>query len=85
MGLRESFRPKLTISDQDLASGLRWLTWEGTTAMGFFSITTSGFLAACVAEGALDASAAMGAEAVAKVKAFLPEGVLPADLAEREK
>lgn len=46
MGLKESFRPKPTISDQDIASGLRWLTWEGTAAMGFFSITTSGFLAA---------------------------------------
>jgi MFS family permease len=46
MGLRETLRPKPTISDQDVASGLRWLTWEGTAAMGFFSITTSGFLAA---------------------------------------
>jgi len=46
MGLRERFSPKPTISDQDVASGLRWLTWEGTASMGFFSITTSGFLAA---------------------------------------
>ena len=46
MGLRERFSPKPTLSDQDIASGLRWLTWEGTAAMGFFSITTSGFLAA---------------------------------------
>jgi MFS family permease len=46
MGLRQSFRPKPTISDQDIASGLRWLNWEGTAAMGLFSITTSGFLAA---------------------------------------
>jgi len=53
--------------------------------MGFFSITTSGFLAAYVAQGALDASAAMGAEAVVQVKAFLPEDVLPTVLAEREK
>jgi MFS family permease len=46
MGLRERFSPKPTISDQDVAGGLRWLTWEGTASMGFFSITTSGFLAA---------------------------------------
>ena len=46
MGLRERLSPKPTISDQDVAGGLRWLTWEGTASMGFFSITTSGFLAA---------------------------------------
>ena len=46
MGLRERFDPKPTISDQDIASGLRWLNWEGTASIGFFSITTSGFLAA---------------------------------------
>jgi MFS family permease len=46
MGPRDRFSPKPTISDQDVASGLRWLTWEGAAAMGFFSITTSGFLAA---------------------------------------
>ncbi len=38
--------PKPTISDKDLSSGLRWLALEGGTSMGFFSITTSGFLAA---------------------------------------
>ena len=46
MTLRERLSPKPTISDQDVESGLRWLTWEGMAAMGFFSITTSGFLAA---------------------------------------
>jgi len=46
MGFRENFRPKPTISDQDIAGGLRWLTWEGIASMGFFSITTSGFLVA---------------------------------------
>jgi MFS family permease len=46
MGFRERLSPKPTISDQDVASGLRWLTWEGMAAMGFFSITTSGFLVA---------------------------------------
>ena len=34
------------MSDQDVATGLRWLTWEGTVSLGFNSITTSGFLAA---------------------------------------
>jgi MFS family permease len=38
--------PKPTISDQDLSRGLRWLALEGGFSMGFFSITTSGFLAA---------------------------------------
>ena len=39
-------KPKPTISDQELTTGLRWLTWEGTVSLGFNSITTSGFLAA---------------------------------------
>jgi hypothetical protein len=40
---------------------------------------------AYVAQGALDAAVAMGGQAVAQVKACLPEDVLPADLAEQEK
>ena len=39
-------RPKPTISDEEVKTGLRWLTWEGTVSMGFSSITTSGILAA---------------------------------------
>ena len=39
-------KPKPTISDQDLELGLRWFTFEGMAALGLFSITTSGFLAA---------------------------------------
>jgi len=39
-------KPKSTISEQDITTGLRWLTWEGTFSLGFNSITTSGFLAA---------------------------------------
>ena len=39
-------KPKPTISEQDLESGLRWFTFEGMAAIGLFSITTSGFLAA---------------------------------------
>jgi len=41
--------------------------------------------AAYVAQGALEAAVAIGAEAVAQVMASLPEDVLPADLAEQEK
>jgi MFS family permease len=40
------FKPKPTISESELTSGLRWLTLEGTVSLGFNSITTSGFLAA---------------------------------------
>ena len=43
---RGQFRPRPTISDSEVASGLRWLTLEGMASLGFFSITTSGFLAA---------------------------------------
>jgi MFS family permease len=46
MNLPKIFRPKPTISDQELNTGLRWLTLEGTVSLGFNSITTSGFLAA---------------------------------------
>jgi MFS family permease len=41
--------------------------------------------AAYVARGALDAAAAMGAEAIAQVKASLPEDLLPVELAERQE
>ncbi|MFC1977797.1 hypothetical protein ACFLWS_06015 [Chloroflexota bacterium] len=37
---------KSTISEQDVAHGLRMMTWEGMASMGFNSITASGFLAA---------------------------------------
>jgi len=40
------FTPRPTISDQELTTGLRWLTWEGTVSLGFNSITTSGILVA---------------------------------------
>lgn len=46
MGLRQLFQSKPTISDGELSAGLRWWTWEGTISLGFYSITTSGFLAA---------------------------------------
>lgn len=46
MGLREALAPKPTISDEDVAKGLRWITREAVVAMGLFSITTSGVLAA---------------------------------------
>ncbi len=38
--------PKPTISDEELSRGLRWFSLEGMASLGFFSITTSGFLAA---------------------------------------
>lgn len=46
MKLPPIFKPKPTISEPELTSGLRWLTLEGTVSLGFNSITTSGFLAA---------------------------------------
>jgi MFS family permease len=46
MRLFNFLNPRPTISDKDLSRGLRFLALEGGFAMGFFSITTSGFLAA---------------------------------------
>lgn len=46
MNLPKFLKPKPTISDQELTTGLRWLTREGTVSLGFNSITTSGLLAA---------------------------------------
>jgi MFS family permease len=46
MNLFRFLKPKPTISDGELTTGLRWLTLEGTFSLGFNSITTSGFLAA---------------------------------------
>ncbi len=40
------FSPRPTLSDQDIAAGMRWLTWEGAASIGFGNITGSGFLAA---------------------------------------
>jgi MFS family permease len=39
-------KPKPTISEKDIARGLRWLTFDGMVSQGFNSITTSGILAA---------------------------------------
>jgi len=39
-------KPRPTISERELLTGLRWFTLEGTTSLALFSITTSGFLAA---------------------------------------
>ncbi len=46
MTIKRIFQTKPTLTDQEKAQGLRLLTWEGMVSMGFFSITTSGFLAA---------------------------------------
>jgi MFS family permease len=40
------FKPRPTLSEQEVDSGLRWLTWEGAVSLGFNSITTSGILVA---------------------------------------
>ncbi len=42
----QHFKPKPTITDQEVGKGLRWLILEGMASQGFLSITTSGFLAA---------------------------------------
>jgi MFS family permease len=39
-------KPKATLTEGDMKSGLRWVTIEGAVSMGFFSITTSGILVA---------------------------------------
>jgi len=46
MNIFRFLNPKPTISDGDIKSGLRWMTWEGAVSNGFSSITTSGILAA---------------------------------------
>ncbi len=46
MKLFKFLQPRPTISEPELARGLRFLTMEGAFSMGLFSITTSGFLAA---------------------------------------
>jgi MFS family permease len=46
MKILSSFHPKSTLTNQEVAHGLRMMTWEGMTSNGFTSITTSGFLAA---------------------------------------
>ena len=46
MEIKNIFKPRSTLSEQEINSGLRWFTWEGAASMGFFSITTSGILVA---------------------------------------
>ena len=40
------FQPRPTLSDEEVARGLRMMTREGVASMGFNSITSSGILAA---------------------------------------
>lgn len=40
------FRPKPTLSREEVTRGMRMMTFEGMASMGFASVTTSGFLAA---------------------------------------
>ncbi len=46
MGFAGIFKPKPTLSEEELQDGLKWWTREGAASQGFWSITTSGFLAA---------------------------------------
>jgi len=46
MNLLAFLKPKPTISDRDMNSGVRWFAFEGMAAMGLFSIMTSGLVAA---------------------------------------
>jgi MFS family permease len=46
MRLFKFLKPKPTISEKDITTGLRWLTLDGMVSQGFNSITTSGILAA---------------------------------------
>ena len=44
--IRAVLQPKPTLTDEEVQSGLKWWTLEGMASHGFWSITTSGFLAA---------------------------------------
>lgn len=44
MNLRHLLSPKASISERDITSGRRLVTLEGIASIGFFSISTSGFL-----------------------------------------
>jgi len=46
MNLLAFLKPKPTISDRDINSGLRWFAFEGMASMGLFSIMTSGLIVA---------------------------------------
>lgn len=46
VALNAIFKPQLTISEDELAQGLRMLTAEGIASMALTSVTTSGLLAA---------------------------------------
>ena len=46
MNLLAFLKPKPTISDQDIKSGLRWFAFQGMVSAGLFSIMTSGFIVA---------------------------------------
>lgn len=45
MNLFRIFRPKPTLTDDEVAHGLRMMTFEGVASMAMFSVTTSGILA----------------------------------------
>ena len=46
MNIKTIFKPKSTLSEGEVKTELRWLTWEDVVSLGFNSITTSGILVA---------------------------------------
>ena len=46
MSIMGILQPRPTLSEQEIKTGLHWLTWEGAVSLGFNSITTSGILVA---------------------------------------
>ena len=46
MNLTTGWRPKPTLSEEEVNRGMRMLLWEGSASLGMFSVTTSGLLAA---------------------------------------
>ncbi len=46
MNIASVFKPKPTLSEHEVARGLRYMTWESVASTGFGGITTSGFLTA---------------------------------------
>ena len=46
MNLLGFLKPKPTISDRDMNSGVRWFAFEGMASMGLFSIMTTGLIVA---------------------------------------
>jgi len=46
MNILKILRPRPTLTEREVNTGLRWFICEGTASMGFLSITTRGILVA---------------------------------------